>query len=77
MPKLKPTLSKHRRMSWYASSITWSAFLIWFVADKNLLTEPDTARFELTVFMLVWATVVVLMRIMFRDMKDSSEPTDG
>lgn len=77
MPKSRQTLSTQRRISWYAASAAWSLFLLWFVSQEGLFRDPNTAYFEFIVFMIVWATVVVLMRVMFRDMKDASNPADS
>ncbi len=74
--KTKPTLSKQRRISWYAASITFGLFLIWFVSEKELLTDPDTAYFELAVIVLCWVAVVVLLRRFVRDIKYPSDHGD-
>lgn len=62
-------LSKSRRISWYAGSATFGAFMIWFVLDKGLLEDPETAPFELVVVLLSWGVVVALLRLVCRDMK--------
>jgi hypothetical protein len=67
------SLSKTRRISWYASSATFTLFLVWFISEKGLLNDPDTAKFEVGVFILVWALVIGLLRLVCRDMKDPSE----
>jgi hypothetical protein len=67
------SLSKTRRISWYASSATFTLFLVWFISEKGLLKDPDTAKFEVGVFILVWALVIGLLRLVCRDMKDPSE----
>jgi hypothetical protein len=52
-------------------------FLVWFVSEKELLTNPDTAYFELAVIALCWVAVVVLLRRFFRAMKDPSDHGDA
>ncbi len=68
-----PGLSKTRRNSWYAGSATFGLFLVWFISEKGLLRNPETAKFELGVFILVWVAVVGLLRLVCRDMNDPSE----
>jgi hypothetical protein len=66
----RPRLSKTRLISWYVASATFSLFLVWFISEKGLLKDAETAKFELGVFILVWAIVIGLLRLVCRDMKD-------
>jgi hypothetical protein len=55
---------------WYSASASFGLFLFWFASEKELLKNPDTARFELAVLLIVWVAVSFFLRRFFRDARD-------
>jgi hypothetical protein len=70
-------LTGSRRIAWYAGSITFSLFMVWFIDEKALLQNPETAKFEMAVLGLAWIAIIILLRLACRDMKEEPDSERG